>query len=155
MLDSRADAPAIDGIVHPCTALLASARIQIEVELPNLRAVAMEDVEKAHRRMPGRRAPGANFDAIERLDQPKEPRDDTVLRKVCAHFLVGARVARLFELFRRIREVPRFELRETKLVARECRELRVIAFGVGLRAAREIFEEGENFARILRHLRTD
>ena len=102
--------------------------------------------------MPGRCARRANRHAVERFDQPEEPVDDALLREVGAHLLVGERVARRLELLRCERHIPRFERRESELVAGENDELRIIALGVRLRAACEILQECDHFADVLRHL---
>ena len=59
MLDVRAGAAAVDRVVHPRAALLVLARVHVEVELPEQRAVAVGDVEKAH----ARRATSARADS--------------------------------------------------------------------------------------------
>src|SRR5579864_6082192 len=65
-------APPIDCIVHPGAALLALARIQIEVELADERTLRIADLEEAHARMPGRCAGRAYGDAVDRLDDSEQ-----------------------------------------------------------------------------------
>ena len=52
-LHAPADAPAVDGVVHPRPAALALARVEVEVELADARARGVDDLEEAHRRVPG------------------------------------------------------------------------------------------------------
>ena len=51
-LDMRADAAAVDGVVLPRAALLARARVVVEVELADQRAGGVEHVEEPDVRMP-------------------------------------------------------------------------------------------------------
>ena len=48
VLDARAGAAAVDGVVHPRAALLARARVVVEVELADQGARRVGDLEEAH-----------------------------------------------------------------------------------------------------------
>ena len=75
MLDVRARAPAVDRVVHPRAALLAFARVQVEIELADQRAVAIDDVEEAHASDATSAALRlADRDAVDRLDHAEEAR---------------------------------------------------------------------------------
>ena len=152
-LDVRAGAAAVDRVVHPRAALLALARVVVEVELADQRARAVDDLEEAHVacHVGGLRL--ADRDAVDRLDDAEQPGQHAVLREVPAHLLVRERVALRLELLRRVREIPRRELGESELVAGERRELREVALGERLRAAREVAQEGEHLVGVARHLR--
>src|SRR5207245_531797 len=45
MLHTRSDTPPIDRVVHPRAALLARARVKIEVELADERTIVTDDLE--------------------------------------------------------------------------------------------------------------
>ena len=73
MLQALGRAAAVDRVVHPRAALLACARIQIEIELPDERAVRIVDLVETHDRVPRRRAARADGHAVDRLDDPEQP----------------------------------------------------------------------------------
>ena len=127
MLQAVALLATVDRVVHPRAALLAFARMQVEVELADQRAVAVADVEEAHVRMPGHRRRLADGDAEDRLDQLEQAGEHALLGEVLLHFLLGERIALLAQLLRREREVPRLRVGDAELVARERDELCVVA----------------------------
>ena len=131
MLHALVDAPAVDRVVHPRAALLAFARIEVEIELADDRARA--------RRGCGRSAPsdatsarvgGLDLHAVDRLDHAEQPGEHALLGEVLLHLLLGERVAaRLAAARTRSATSHGAEVGDAELVAREVGELGVVALG--------------------------
>ena len=152
MLNLRARATAVDRVVLPRAALLAGARVIVEVELADQRARRIGDVEEADVGMPRRRAALADRNAVERFRDAEEAGQHLVFREIAADLLFGERESLRLELLRRIGEIPRREIGEAELGSGERLEFRVVAPGEGFGAAREIAQEAEHFVDALRHL---
>ena len=141
-------AAAVDRVVHPRAALLAR-------RARRGRGRTGRRARRPRSRISKKRTSGATStccasriaDAVERLDDAEKAGQHAILGKVLPHFLVGEGVARLLQLLRRVRDVPRFERRKAERVARERRQLGEVALGERLRAAGEIAQEGEHLAR--------
>ena len=153
MLHRGARTAAVDRVVHPRAALLALARVEVEVELADELAVAVVDVEEAHGGMPCCRARFLDPHAVDRLHQAEEAGQHLVFGKVLPHFLLGERIALGLEPLGGKRDVPRLQLGEIEVLARERVELREVAFRERLGAACEVAQERDHLVGALRHLR--
>ena len=147
MLDRPAHALAVDRIVHPRAALLALARVKVEIEFADEGALPIVDGEKAHRRMPHRRLRFADAHAVDRFDHAEEPGQHLVFGKILAHFLFVERVPPRLQALRHERDVPRRHLRKAKISAGERRQFGVIAFRERFRAPREVAQKCDDFVR--------
>ncbi|MNC97339.1 hypothetical protein D3C83_149670 [compost metagenome] len=66
--------------------------------------------------------------------------------------MIGERVAREPQFFRRVGEIPRRKVRQIQFVPGIGSHLRQIAPGVRFRAFRKLVQELENLVRRIRHL---
>src|SRR5678816_3487637 len=118
---------AVDRIVHPRAALLAFARVEVEVELADERLMRIEDLEEAHARMPRRRLTCPDLHAIDRLDDAEEPGQYAVLREILFHFLLGEREPLGLQFLGDELKIPRRDVVDVQPAPREIDELVVIA----------------------------
>ena len=154
MLEMRADATAVDRVVHPGAALLAGARVDVEIELSDQRAGGIGDVEEAHVGMPGR-ARGSRGSRCRRASPPRGTvRPAPGLRESTDGLPV-----------RRTRSVCAFSFSDAYAMSHGARsampsssrakrsELGVVALGEGRGAAREVAQEAEHLVDAAGHLR--
>ena len=129
---------AIDRVVHPRAALLAFARVEVEVELADERLMRVEDLEEAHARMPGRRLTGPDLHAVDRFDDAEQPGQYAVLREILLHFLLGEREPLGLQFFGDVRRGPTPRRRRCRAcVARSRRARRSRARRTGACASRD------------------
>ena len=152
MLNRGVEPPTVDRVIHPRAALLAGARVQIEIELADQSAIAAAHIEEAHAPVPNRRIRFLNRDTVNRFDHPKQSRQHLVFGEILPDFLFRKRVARRLELLGRVSEIPRRKIGHAEFVSGERRELGVVTFRVRLCASAEITQKPQYFVRRLRHL---
>ena len=129
MLNRAVESPTVDRVIHPGSALLAGARVQVEIELANQFTIAAAHIEEAHALVPNRRIRFLNGDTVNRFDDTKQSRQHLVFGEILPDFLFRKRVARRLELLGRASEIPWRKIGHAELFPSEGCELGVVALG--------------------------
>ncbi|KAG0946966.1 hypothetical protein G6F31_014260 [Rhizopus arrhizus] len=143
---------AVAAIIHPRTATLALARIQVQVELADQRALRIDQAEEAHILMPHRRAVFLHAQAIQLLDHREQAAQYLRFGEVLLHVLLGIAVARLLQAIGGERQVPGLQAVDAQLFSRELLQLGAILGRERLGTRGQVTQETQHFGRVLRHL---
>ena len=103
----------VAGAVHPGSATLVGAGVEVEEEAADVLAVFL-DFEQAHIRVPGVEAfEFGDLDAVQALDDGEQPTQNLVDREVRAKGFLGNAVALLAKFFTVETAVPALQVRAT------------------------------------------
>ena len=152
-LDTLGSAPSGDRAIHPGTAALGFACIEVEIELADEPARHVADIEKAYVFVPNRRSRLLDLDAVKRLNQLEHSGHDLALGEVLLHLLVRERIPVGAQFLRGVSKVPGLERREAELVPGEFAQFGEIFLCERARTMREVVEKIQHLLRRLRHLR--
>ncbi|MNM61958.1 hypothetical protein D3C81_732710 [compost metagenome] len=137
--------------VHPGTATLVGAGIEVEVEAADVLAVFL-DLEQAHFRVPRLEiVQFADLDAVELLDDGEQAAEDFIHREVGAQGFLRHAVARFAQLLAIETGVPARQVRAA-LFGGIGLELLQVLLGERLAAHGEVTEEVQDLFRRLGHL---
>ncbi len=143
---------AVAAIIHPRATALAFARVQIQIELADQRALRIDQAEEAHILVPHRRAVVLHAQAIQLLDHREQAAQHLRLGEVLLHLLLGIAVTRLLQAVGGERQVPGLQAVDAQLFAGELFQLGAVLAGERLGTGGQVTQEGQHFGRVLRHL---
>ena len=141
-----------DRLVHPGSAALGVARVEVEIELADEFACRRLYAEEAHVVIPDRCAVRFQADAEQRLDNMEEAGHYFRFGKVLLHFLFGEGVARLQQFLRSVADIPWLKRFQPEFVARKLAQFGNVLLCKGLGLDGQIAQEGEHLRHRFGHL---